>query len=47
MLSSTDAEGIIGVSAWSACDHEGRRRFVTVKTEEPTLVAKVKQYAMM
>ena len=36
MLSSTGAEGIIGVLAWSVCDREGR-----------TLVANAKQYAMM
>ena len=43
---STDAEGFFGVLTWSACDREGRRRFVARKTEA-TLVAKVKQYAMM
>ena len=33
------------VIAWSACDHEGRRRFVAMKTKELALVANVKQYA--
>ena len=46
-LSSADAEGIIGVFAWSACDCEGRRRLVVVKTKEATRVASMKQYAMM
>ena len=30
MLDSTDAEGIIGVLAWSTCDREGRRRFSAI-----------------
>ena len=36
-----------GVSAWSACDREGRRRFVAMKAIEATLVTIVKQCAMM
>ena len=36
-----------GVSAWSACDREGRRRFVAMKAIESTLKTIVKQYAMM
>ena len=47
MLSPVDTEGIIGVVAWSACDHQGRRRCVAVEREKTTLVAHVKQYAMM
>ena len=46
-LSSTVAEGIIGVFAWSACDRELRRRFVAIKTKEATLIARVREYAMM
>ena len=38
-----DTEGIIGVLAWSACDYEGRRRFVAVKRERTTVVASMKQ----
>ena len=37
-LSSTGAEGIMDVSAWNACGHEGRRRFVAMQTKEATLV---------
>ena len=37
---------IIGVFAWSACDHVGRRRFVIMKAKA-TLVANVKPYAVM
>ena len=33
--------------SFGACDREGRRRFVARKTKEATLVANVKQYAMM
>ena len=43
----TDTECIIGILAWSVCDHEGRRRLVTRKGKETTLVAIVKQYAML
>ena len=46
-MNSTDAEGIVGVLAWSASDGEGRRRFVATKTKDATLVAHVKQYAMI
>ena len=42
MLSPIDIEGIIGVLAWSACDDEGRRRFVAVKRKKTTRVANVK-----
>ena len=45
-MCSIDTEGIIGVLAWSACDHEGSR-LVAVETKETTLVANVKQYGMM
>ena len=45
--SPTDTEDIIGVFAWSACDHEGRRRLSAVKRNKTTLVANVKRYAMM
>ena len=41
----TDVEGVIGVLAWKACDHEGRRR--AMRTREGTLVANVGQYAML
>ena len=48
ILISTGAEGIIDVSAWSACDHGGRRRCVAIKeTKETTLVANLKQCAFM
>ena len=47
ILNSTDAEGIVGASAWSASEREGRRMFVAKKTKEATLVATVKQHAMM
>ena len=46
-LSPIEIEGLIGVFAWSACDHEGRRRLVPVKRKKTTLVVIVKQYAMM
>ena len=45
ILSSIDTEGIIAVLAWSACDREGRRRFVAVEREKMTLVAYM--YAMV
>ena len=32
--SLTDSEGIVGVIAWSACDHEAHRRFVAVSKRE-------------
>ena len=32
---------------WKACDHRGRRRFVSVKTKQGNLVANVGQYAML
>ena len=38
---------VIGVLAWSACDYEGRRRLVAVKTKEMTLVASEKPCALM
>ena len=44
--SSTGAEGIIGVLAWSASDHEGRRRLVAMKTKETTLTVNANQYAL-
>ena len=47
MLSPIDTEGVVGVLAWSACDHEDRRRLVAVKREKTTLVAIVKQKALM
>ena len=47
ILSPVDTEGIIGVLAWSACEHPGRRRLVAVEREKTTLVANAKQYAMM
>ena len=47
ILSSKDTEGVIGVLAWSACDHEGRKRSVAIKREGTTLVANTKQYAVM
>ena len=47
ILSLTNRERIIGVLVWSACDREGRRRFVAVKREKTMLVANMKQYAMM
>ena len=34
ILSPVGMEGIIGVLAWSVCDHEGRRRFVAVDRED-------------
>ena len=44
---STDPEGIIGVLARSACDHEGHRRCGAVRRKKTTLMAHVKQYALM
>ena len=29
-----DAQGILGVLSWSACDHEGRNIFVAMKKKE-------------
>ena len=43
----TDVEGIIDALAWKVCDHEERRRFVAIRTGEGTLVADVRQYAML
>ena len=34
MLSPADTEGNIGVLAWGACEHQGRRRLVAVEREE-------------
>ena len=42
----TDNEGIIGVFAWCACDHEQRTKFA-VKRKKTTLVTNVKQYEVM
>ena len=42
-----ELEGIIGVSAWSACDHDGSSGFAAVKRMKTTLVATMKQYAVM
>ena len=36
ILSPIDTEGTIGIFSWSACDREGRRRFVAVKSEKTT-----------
>ena len=47
ILSSTDADGILDVSAWNAYDHRRRRRLIALKTMEATLVANAKQYATM
>ena len=38
---------VLSASWPGLCDREGRRRFVAMKTKEATLVANVKQYAMM
>ena len=38
ILSSTDAVGIIGVLAWSACVREGRRRFVATKANQNAMM---------
>ena len=45
-LSPMDTESIIGVLAWSACDHEGCRRCVALKREKATLMANAKQCVM-
>ena len=47
ILSSKDAEGIIGVLVWSACDHEGRRKSVAIKRQRTTLVASTNKFAVM
>ena len=44
---TSSSRGLIEVLASSACDHEGRRRFVAVKRNETTLVVTLKQYAVM
>ena len=46
VLSPMDTEGIIGVFAWSACDHEGCRRCVALKREKATPMANAKQCVM-
>ena len=45
--SPTGTEGIIGVFAWSARDHEGRRIFVAARRNQTTLVTNVSQCAVM
>ena len=45
--SPMDTEGILGVLALSAFDHEGCRRCVAVQCTKTSLVATAKQYAMM
>ena len=47
LLCPADVEGITDALAWKACDHEGRRRFAAIRTREGTLVADVRQYAML
>ena len=44
---TSSSRGLIEVLASSACDHEGRRRFVAVKRDETTLVVTLKQFAVM
>ena len=46
VLSPMDTEGVIGASAWSACDHEGCRRCVALKRENATPMANAKQCVM-
>ena len=46
ILGPTDNEVIIGVFAWSACDHEGRTKF-SVKRKKTTLVTNMEQYDSM
>ena len=46
MLRPTGTEGVVGILAWSACDHEGRRRFAAAKREKTTLVANMEQCAV-
>ena len=47
VFSSTDAEGVVDVLVRSACDQLGRRRYATLKVEKTTLVANVKQHAVI
>ena len=47
LLCPTDVESIIDGLAWKACDHEGRKRFVSVRTKERILVANVRPHAML
>ena len=41
ILSPTDTEGTVRISAWSVCDQLGSRRFVTREVKKTTLVASV------
>ena len=43
----TDVQGVIDILAWKACDHSGRRMFVSVTTKERNLVTNVRQYAIL
>ena len=43
----SDVEGIIDHFSKKAWDHEGRRRFVFIKTKEGNLVADVRQHAIL
>ena len=47
LLCPTDVEGTIDVLAWKACDYEGRRRSVSARRKERTLVPNVRQNTML
>ena len=46
VLCPTDVAGVMDELAKKACDQEGRRKFVFIKTKEGNLVADVKRYAI-
>ena len=46
-VKTTDVEGIIGALAWNACDQDGRRRLVSIRTKDGTLVANLRQCSMI
>ena len=47
LLCPTDVAGVVDVSAENACDQEGRRRLVFVKSKTGNLVAGTRQCATM